>query len=31
MALVAAQNVVAFFQGQRPSNMVNPEIMKAAT
>jgi glyoxylate reductase len=30
MALVAAQNVVAFFQGQRPSNIVNPEIMKAA-
>ncbi len=31
MALVAAQNVVAFFQGQRPPNMLNPEVVKAAT
>jgi glyoxylate reductase len=28
MALVAAQNVVAFFQGQRPPNVVNPEVVK---
>ena len=31
MALVAAQNVVAFFQGQRPPNMLDPEVVKAAT
>src|SRR6266478_6471107 len=29
MALVAAQNIVALFQGQRPPNMVNPEVSKA--
>jgi glyoxylate reductase len=29
MALVAAQNVVALFQGRRPPNMVNPEVSKA--
>ncbi len=28
MALVAAQNAVAFFQGRRPPNMLNPEAMK---
>jgi glyoxylate reductase len=28
MALVAAQNIVALFQGQRPPNMVNPEAMR---
>jgi hypothetical protein len=30
MALLAAQNVVAFFQGQRPSNVVNPEVVKTS-
>jgi glyoxylate reductase len=29
MALAAAQNVVALFQGQRPPNMLNPEAIKA--
>jgi len=29
MALLAAQNVVALFQGQRPPNMLNPEAIKA--
>ena len=29
MALVAAQNAVALFQGQRPPNMLNPEAIKA--
>jgi glyoxylate reductase len=28
MAMVAAQNAVALFQGQRPPNMVNPEVIK---
>jgi len=28
MALVAAQNIAAFFQGQRPPNVVNPEVLK---
>lgn len=28
MAMVAAQNVVAFFQEQRPPNILNPEAMK---
>jgi glyoxylate reductase len=28
MALVAAQNIVALFQGQRPPNMLNPEVIK---
>jgi glyoxylate reductase len=27
MALLAAQNVVALFQGQRPPNLVNPEVI----
>jgi glyoxylate reductase len=30
MALVAAQNTVALFQGQRPPNLVNPEVLKAS-
>ena len=29
MALLAAQNVAALFQGQRPPNMLNPEAIKA--
>jgi glyoxylate reductase len=29
MALVAAQNTVAFFQGQRPPNPLNPEVFKS--
>ena len=28
MALLAAQNAVALFQGQAPPNMVNPEVIK---
>ena len=28
MATTAAQNAVAFFQGQRPPNMLNPEVFK---
>ena len=28
MALVAAQNTVALFQGQRPPNLLNPEVFK---
>ena len=28
MACMAAQNVVAFFKGQRPANMLNPEVLK---
>ena len=28
MALLAAQNAVAFFQGQRAANMLNPEVLK---
>ena len=28
MALVAAQNIVALLQGQRPPYMVNPEVIK---
>lgn len=28
MAVMAANNVVAFFQGQRPANIVNPDIFK---
>jgi glyoxylate reductase len=28
MALVAAQNAVAFFKGQRPPNLLNPEVFK---
>jgi glyoxylate reductase len=30
MALVAAQNIVAFFQGQRPPNMLNPEVIETS-
>jgi glyoxylate reductase len=30
MAMVAAQNAVALFQGQRPPNLVNPEVLKAS-
>jgi glyoxylate reductase len=30
MALVAAQNIAAFFQGQRPPNVVNPEVLKTS-
>jgi glyoxylate reductase len=30
MACMAAQNVVALFAGQRPANMLNPEVFKAA-
>jgi glyoxylate reductase len=29
MALVAAQNTVALFQGQRPPNLLNPEVFKS--
>jgi len=29
MALVAAQNTVALFKGQRPANMLNPEVLKS--
>jgi glyoxylate reductase len=29
MASVAAQNAVAFFSGQRPPNMLNPEVWKS--
>jgi glyoxylate reductase len=29
MAMVAAQNAVAFFSGKRPPNMLNPEVWKA--
>jgi glyoxylate reductase len=28
MACIAAQNVVALFRGQRPANMLNPEVLK---
>jgi glyoxylate reductase len=28
MALTAAQNIAAFFQGQRPGNPLNPELLK---
>jgi glyoxylate reductase len=28
MACMAAQNVVAFFKGQRPANILNPEVLK---
>jgi glyoxylate reductase len=30
MALLAAQNVVALFQGQRPPNPLNPEVLNAS-
>jgi hypothetical protein len=29
MACMAAENVVAMFKGQRPANMLNPEVLKA--
>lgn len=29
MAIIAAENVVALFKGQRPPNMLNPEVLKA--
>ncbi len=29
MAVMAASNVVALFKGQRPPNMLNPEVLKA--
>lgn len=29
MACMAAENVVALFQGQRPPNLLNPEVLKA--
>lgn len=29
MACMAAENVVAMFKGQRPPNMLNPEVLKA--
>jgi glyoxylate reductase len=29
MACMAAENVTALFQGQRPPNMLNPEVLKA--
>jgi glyoxylate reductase len=29
MACMAAQNIVAMFKGQRPPNMLNPEVLKA--
>jgi glyoxylate reductase len=30
MACMAVQNVVALFSGQRPPNMLNPEVLKAS-
>ena len=30
MAVMAASNVVALFKGQRPANMLNPDILKRA-
>ncbi len=29
MACIAAENVVALFKGQRPANVLNPEVLKA--
>jgi glyoxylate reductase len=29
MALTAARNIAAFFQGQRPANALNPELLKS--
>jgi glyoxylate reductase len=29
MACIAAQNVVALFKGQRPPNLLNPDVLKA--
>jgi hypothetical protein len=28
MACMAAENVVALFKGQRPPNVLNPEVLK---
>jgi glyoxylate reductase len=28
MATMAAENVTALFKGQRPPNMLNPEVLK---
>lgn len=30
MACMAAKNIVAFFRGQRPPNILNPEVMKGS-
>jgi glyoxylate reductase len=30
MACIAAENVVAFFAGRRPPNMLNPDVLKAS-
>ncbi len=30
MACIAAENVVALFKGQRPANILNPEVLKAS-
>jgi glyoxylate reductase len=30
MAVIAAENVVALFRGQRPPNMLNPEVLKTS-
>jgi glyoxylate reductase len=30
MACMAAENVVAFFNGQRPPNILNPEVLRAS-
>ncbi|MGB9467528.1 MAG: D-glycerate dehydrogenase [Candidatus Acidiferrum sp.] len=30
MACMAAENVVALFKGQRPANMLNPDVLKAS-
>jgi len=30
MACIAAENVVALFMGQRPANMLNPEVLKTS-
>jgi lactate dehydrogenase-like 2-hydroxyacid dehydrogenase len=30
MACMAAENVVALFRGQRPPNILNPEVLKTA-
>jgi len=30
MACIAAQNIVAVFTGQRPANMLNPEVLKTS-
>jgi lactate dehydrogenase-like 2-hydroxyacid dehydrogenase len=29
MACIAAGNIVALFKGQRPPNMLNPDVLKA--